>query len=286
MNTQTKTMAIFFFAAFFSANQNIIQAQTNPESSLGWELGVQTWSFNRFTLAEALDKVDSLGVKYIQAYPGQKIGGGIEGSFDYKNIDKATQSQVLDLLKRKGVELISYGVVSPNNENDWQKLFEFAKDMNLQSIATEPSFNFLPLIAKLAEQYKIKVALHNHPKPTRYWSPDTTMAALKLANSKYVGVNADIGHWVRSGLNPVDCLKQLEGHIFALHLKDLSEKSRNAHDVVWGTGVSDIDGIITELKRQKFKGAIFAEYEYHWEYNTEEIAMSVKNIREKIKRTQ
>lgn len=281
-----KKQITYLLVSFFMVTQNMALAQTNPESSLGWELGVQTWSFNQFTLTEALDKADSVGVKYIQAYPGQKIGGGIEGNFDYRKIDKATQDKVLDLLKKKGIHLVSYGVVSPNNENDWQKLFEFAKYMNLQSIATEPSFKFLPLVAKLADQYKIKVALHNHPKPTRYWSPDTTMAALKLANSSYVGVNADIGHWVRSGLNPVDCLKQLEGHIFALHLKDLSKKSNNAHDVVWGTGVSDIDGIIAELKRQKFKGPIFAEYEYNWENNTAEIAMSVKNIREKIRKAQ
>ena len=156
--------------------------------------------------------------------------------------------------------------------------------MHLESVAAEPSFTMLPTVAKLAEQYKIKVAIHNHPRPTHYWSPDTTIAALKIANSNYVGVNADIGHWVRSGLDPVECLKRLQGHIFALHLKDLNEKSPKAHDVVWGTGVSNVEGVLQELKRQRFKGPILAEYEYNWDNNTPEIAASVKALREMIRK--
>ena len=38
-----------------------------------WKLGVQAYSFNRFTFFEAIDKVQSLGLHYIEAYPGQKL---------------------------------------------------------------------------------------------------------------------------------------------------------------------------------------------------------------------
>ena len=180
--------------------------------------------------------------------------------------------------------MLSYGVAGPKNIDEWKQLFEFAKDMHLESVAAEPSFDILPAVARLAEQYKIRVAIHNHPRPTHYWSPDTTLAALSIAGSDYIGVNADIGHWVRSGLNPVECLQKLQGHIFALHLKDLNEKSPGAHDVVWGTGVSDVNGVLVELKRQNFKGPIFAEYEYHWDNNAPEIAESIKSLREMIKK--
>lgn len=273
-------LLVFFNLLFIP----VTRAQSHPEAKLGWELGVQTWSFNHFTLAEALDKAKEAGVTVVQAFPGQKIGGGIEGTLDFTKIDRATEDKVLQLLKNKGIRMVSYGVAGPKNEKEWRQLFEFAKAMNLESVAAEPSFSMLPLIAQLAEKYKIKVAIHNHPRPTHYWSPDTTLAALRIANSKYVGANADIGHWVRSGLDPVECLRKLSGHIFALHLKDLNEKSADAHDVIWGTGVSNIDGVLAELKKQHFRGPIFAEYEYNWDNNLPEIKESIQALREKIKK--
>ncbi|MCE5205979.1 MAG: hypothetical protein LLF80_07760, partial [Porphyromonadaceae bacterium] len=67
--------------------------------------------------------------------------------------------------------------------------------------------------------------------------------------------------------------------IFELHFKDLNLKDvKEAHDVVWGTGVSDIKSLIKEMKRQKFEGAITVEYEYNWENSYEEINKSLKNF--------
>jgi sugar phosphate isomerase/epimerase len=35
-----------------------------------------------------------------------------------------------------------------------------------------------------------------------------------------------------------------------------------AHDVPWGTGRGDMKGMLTELKRQGYKGYMSIEYEY------------------------
>src|SRR5690606_21916822 len=94
-----------------------------------------------------------------------------------------------------------------------------------------------------------------------------------------LGACADIGHWVRSGLDPVESLKQYEGHLISLHFKDLAEKSPKTHDVHWGTGVCNVEGVIAELKRQGFKGNISAEYEYNWEDNAGDVKQSVINFR-------
>jgi hypothetical protein len=79
---------------------------------------------------------------------------------------------------------------------------------------------------------------------------------------------------VRTGLDPVACLKQLEGRVITLHFKDLNEASLRAHDVPWGTGVSNAKGMLAELQRQKFKGAICVEYEFNWDNSAPEIAQS------------
>ena len=73
---------ILFFVLFFVRHAKDLKAQQTPEL-LGWHLGTQAYSFRLFTLEEALNKADSIGIKYIEGFPGQKIGGGIDGSLDY-----------------------------------------------------------------------------------------------------------------------------------------------------------------------------------------------------------
>lgn len=273
------TAKYFLCGLLLSLGAFSVQAQKNPEDKAGWRLGAQSYSFRLFTFADALRKIDSCGLKYVEAFPGQTIGGGIDGKMDF-TMDAAKRQQVKKLAKDRGITIVAYGVVGAKTEEEWKALFEFAKDMGVLNINSEPTPAQMPMIRKLAEEYKINVALHNHPKPSRYWHPDTVIAA--IAGSKYIGACADIGHWVRSGLDPVECLKKLNGHVIGMHFKDVKKDTPDGkyHDVIWGTGDCKVEAVLGELKRQKFKGPISAEYEYHWENNGPEIAESAKNFRE------
>jgi sugar phosphate isomerase/epimerase len=117
------------------------------------------------------------------------------------------------------------------------------------------------------------------------------LAAVK-GRTPLMGACADTGHWLRSGLDPVECLKKLEGRIIVLHFKDLvpedgstakgdgpgkkRKESKDMHDVPWGTGVGNVKAQMAELKRQNFHGAFCVEYEYHWETSLPEVAQCVK----------
>src|SRR5690606_6885918 len=180
-------------------------------------------------------------------------------------------------------KLQAYGVVKINDANEWRQVFEFGKFMGVETITAEPRIGDLSLLSQLCDEYKINVAIHNHPAPSRYWSPDSVLSALE-GQSKRIGAAADVGHWIRSGLDPIESLKKLEGRVLHLHMKDLNEKNnRKAHDVVWGTGISNIPAIVTELKRQKFRGIISVRYEYKWLNNTPEVTESVSYFRSLIK---
>ncbi|MFD2144987.1 sugar phosphate isomerase/epimerase family protein [Mucilaginibacter antarcticus] len=255
----------------------------NPEEKLGWKLGSQAYSFNRFTFADAIRKIDSCNLRYVEAFPGQKIGGGLQGNMG-PDMDDATRKAVLAMLAAKNVKLVAFGVTGANNEAGWVKLFEFCKAMGIGTITSEPNEKDIPLLSKLADQYQINVAIHNHPNPSHYWNPDIILNAIK-GQSNRIGACADIGHWTRSNLDPVECLKKLEGHVLHSHMKDLNEIGKNGHDVHWGEGVSNIKGVIAELKRQGFKGALSAEYEYNWLSNSQDIAASAVNFRRMVAET-
>lgn len=245
---------------------------TAPEK-LGWRLGSQAYTFKEFTFAEALDKLKSIDLKYVEAYPGQKIGGDIEGNIHH-SMDANTRAKVKQLLDEKGIKLVCYGVVSGKDEAEWRSIFDFAKNLEIETITSEPAPEYLDLVESLCNEFGINLAIHNHPQPSRYWNPDTVLKALE-GRSGRIGACADVGHWVRSGLNPVECLKKLEGKIISLHFKDLNQQGKEAHDVPWGTGISDVKAMLAELKRQNFKGVFSVEYEYNWKNSLPEIEQSV-----------
>lgn len=256
-------------------------AKQFPETKLGWKLGSQAYTFKNFTFVEALRKIDSCNLKFVEGSSVLDIGGGIAGKLDY-HMSAATRDQVLQKMNERGIKMLGYGVSNGTNEADWRQLFDFAKAMGIQTITSEPKLSDMPLLSKLCEEYKINIAIHNHPKPSPYWNPEAVLSAIK-GQSNRIGACADIGHWVRSGLDPVECLKKLEGHVLHSHMKDLNEKGVvAAHDVIWGTGVSNIAGVVQELKRQNFKGMISAEYEYHWNNSGPEVAASAANLRKML----
>jgi sugar phosphate isomerase/epimerase len=240
---------------------------------LGWRLGCQAYSFNKFSFFEAVDKNASLGLKYIEAFPGQKLtkDGSVAGNFD-AGMSDAAQAAVKKKLADTGIKLVNFGVTGiPGDEAGARKVFDFAKKMGIETIVSEPDAKQFALLDKLTEEYKINVAIHNHPKPSPYWDPEILLKAVQ-GHSKRIGACADTGHWVRSGLNPLECLKKLEGRIISLHFKDL----KDGHDVPWGTGNSDAKALLAEIKRQGFKGVFSIEYEYNWDNSVPEIAKCVE----------
>ena len=256
--------------------QTAFAQQSAPATQLDWKLGAQAYTFKNFTFAEALDKMASIDLKYVEAYPGQKIGHNIDGTMHF-TMDAATRMQVKNLLKEKGITVVAYGVVSGKNGEEWKQIFEFAKDMGIGVVNSEPKKEDIDMVNRLAGDYGILVAIHNHPKPSTYWHPDTVLEAVKGRSN--IKACADVGHWVRSGMDPIENLKKLEGHVASIHFKDLHEKSSEAHDVPWGKGVSDAEGIIKEMKRQRFEGVISAEYEYNWDNSLPEVEQSVNFFR-------
>ena len=272
-------IVVFCIQIIFCVNK--ASAQLTPEK-LGWEMGVQTYSLRNGSFFEAVDKIKSIGLKYVEAYPGQKVGGDIAGNMDYK-MNATDRKKILDYLHQRGMKLISYGVVVPENDADWRKLFVFAKEMGLVNIVSEPHPDQMDIVSKLCDEYKINVAIHDHPKPSHYWTPDSLLVVLK-GRSHRIGACADIGHWAFSGLNVMDCLKKLDGRIIELHFKDVSnmEPEPNEKTEVLGKGIIDIKAVIKELYRQHFKGLVAMEYEDNPENNLPQIKESVDYIKEVV----
>ena len=252
------------------------QIDTTAADKLGWQLAIHSYTFQKFSIFDAIDKSAALGVKYMS------ISGSVmlddKTRIPTTSLTDEQRTAIDQKLKADGFgNFVNIGVVQLTaDEAKSRQVFEFAKKWGINILVSEPPTNALDTVEKLCKEYNIKVAIHDHPKGhSIYWNPDAVLAAIK-GRTPLMGACADVGHWVRSGLNPVECLKKLDGHIICLHFKDLNEYGPNAHDVPWGTGVSNAKGMMEEMKRQHFQGAFCVEYEYHWTNSSPEIAQSVK----------
>jgi sugar phosphate isomerase/epimerase len=254
------------------SREKISKDQTDVTAN--WKIGVQMWTFRMFTFAQALDKVDSCGVKYIEAFWGQKLGDGMEGSFG-ASMSEENRIKLKELLKEKGISIVAMGVIVPRTREEWQKAFDLAKEFGLSYITAEPLKNQWDMVDSMAGAYGIKVAIHDHPKPNVYWSPDSVLAAIK--GHKNIGSCADVGHWARNAINPVEALKKLAGHIYGVHLKDIKKfGDTKAEDTIVGKGVIDFPPIFRELKRQHFSGMFSIEHESNWYHSVPDVIETVK----------
>jgi sugar phosphate isomerase/epimerase len=221
---------------------------------------MQAYTYRKFSFMETLDKAHKLGIQYLQPYPGQKLNKDGSGTFDVSMTEDEMKT-VKDRLKELGITLTQFGVADIADEASGKKLFEFAKKMGIGTIVTEPPFYILPMVDDLARQYRINVAIHNHPKPSRYWHPGITYYYIKDL-SRRIGICGDTGHWTRSGIVATEALKLFKGRVFDVHLKDLNEFGKgDAYDVPFGTGETKIQNILAQLSLQNYGGTLTIEHE-------------------------
>jgi len=231
----------------------------------GFAVGCQAWSFNHFTVKEAIELTHKAGGKIIEFFPGQKLSPEQPNvKFDHHATDEMI-SQVKQWCKDNDILAVNYGVVGAKNAEEWEQIFSFAKKMDLYGVTSEPAAKDMDTIEQMVKKYDIHFCIHDHPKRAKnpeykFWDPNYVLSLVKDRDPR-MGSCADTGHWQTSGVDPVEALKILKGRVMSSHLKDRDQRGEKHHDVAWGSGVGDVKGVLAELKAQGFEGNIDIEYE-------------------------
>jgi len=251
----------------------------------GFILGCQAYMFHRFTAFEAMEKTAAAGGKTVEFYPGQSLSPDDKKT----KVDPNATDETIEKLKAKAKQhsllIVNFGVVGiPRDEAGARRVFEFAKKLGVRAITVEPSADQIDLIEKLIKEYNIPAGIHCHPRRASHpeyklWDPNYVFSLVKDRDLRF-GLCADVGHWTRSGVDGVAGLKLFEGRVISVHLKDIKESGNpDAGDLPLGLGVTNVRGILRELRRQKFDGNISIEYERDWENTVADIAQCVGYVR-------
>jgi len=243
------------------------------QEKLGWRLGVEAYTFHRFTFFETIEKTAALGLAYVGALSFQKVSAD-----NPKNLEPGLSDDELRAIRFKldaaGLRLLTYYLQEiPGDEAGCRKVFEFGRKLGLETFMTEPKAEALDIIERFANEYGINVALHNHDQKAspRYWSPDAILEVC-AGRGPRLGAAADVGYWMRGGIDPVAGIRKLKERLITLQMHDLNELSPQGADVPWGTGQGRSSEIFGEMQRLGLKPTMIGlEYSKDFENNTDAV---------------
>ncbi len=260
-------VSLLSIIVFFTACSNRQQSTTPSADSTAkvsvdpvkdWKFGIALWTFHTVDFPASLDKVDSSGLTYIEPNTFHKAGTELKDSLILQ-LSPAGIEKLKLLIAKKGLKVESIYIAGDSTLASWVHQFDIARQLGVSFVTAEPPLNMWDSIDSLAGAIGVKVAIHEHWKGvSHYWNPDTVLLAIQ--NHPNFGACADLGHWPKSGIDPVEAVKKLSGHIIGVHLKDIAAMNDpKLKDVPAGTGIVNFPAIFAELKKQNFNGHIYIE---------------------------
>jgi sugar phosphate isomerase/epimerase len=239
-------------------------------------LGIQSYSLRESTADKALDEIQELGLHTVELFEKHLSVGSSQEQID----------QMKDKLAKHEIKLLAHGVNGfGKDEAANRRLFEFAKKAGIRNISADPSPDAFDSLDKLVQEYDIRIAIHNHGPGARYNKIDDVLKAIQ-GHHKLIGACADLGHYIRSGEDPVKAIRMLEGRLYGVHLKDFDQPKGDAKGVILGKGRLDVLEVFKALKKVEFPadGALSIEYEEHPENPMSDLRECVAVAREAEKK--
>lgn len=230
-------------------------------------LGVQLYSFRKFSIDDALKHSKELGFEQVEFYSGMLP----------TNATSETISEVTQKVKANGLTISAHGVnkLTKNAEAN-RKLFEFAKALGIRTLTVDPDPDSFDNVNALVKEFDIRVGIHNHGPKHRYNKAVDVLKAIEGRDER-IGACADLGHFIRSGERPADVIRLLKGRLYGVHLKDFAEMQDKSEGVILGKGHLNCAEVFDALNQVCFPadGALSLEYEEHPDNPIEDIRQCV-----------
>jgi sugar phosphate isomerase/epimerase len=239
--------------------RGLLRAQEYPLGGADIKLGVASYSFRKFSRAQAISMTLQLGTHFLNVKDFH-----LPLSSTPEQIDAAVKE-----FHNAGIVLVGCGNISfaKDDEADIRHKFEYAKRAGFPMIVCGPTPVTLPKLEKFVREYNIKIAVHNHgPEDKNFPTPQSVLEVVKDMDPR-CGLCIDIGHTARAGADPVEAVAQAGPRLFDMHAKDLSDptnkdwKAAGNSEVPVGEGKLPIRGIFAQLVKMSYNGSVDLEYE-------------------------
>jgi inosose dehydratase len=235
--------------ASLSGSAGISSLIENPGKS--FTVGMAGYSFREFTVEKSIEMMKRIGVTFLSLK-------------DFHMPMNSTQAQitsVLEKFKSAGINIYTVGVVYMKTPEAVDQAFEYAKMAGVQMIVGAPDYLLLPYVEKKIKEYNFRMAIHNHgPDNPLYPNAKDIWDHIKDLDPR-IGICIDIGHTTRDGQDPSVDILRYRKRIYDVHIKDVDKTTKEGKTVEMGRGVIDLPGVVSSLRKIKYKGICSLEFE-------------------------
>ncbi len=262
------------FAAACSRKSSVDESSSQKSVYAGFRMGIQTWCLREINeIDKVIANIQALGLNYVEIAPAVHLP---EDSSPEKI------RAVKEKFNNAGITIDCTGVHKMvNDEQACRKIFEYARQLGVSAVDVQPEYDALPLVDRLAEEYGIPAAIHNHgPEDKLYAKPEMFREHLSQT-SKWIGLCVDTGHYLRSRVDPLAVIDEFPDRIHGMHLKEMvrDEQTGRWIDLIVGTGELNLVELFTRLKKIGFSGFCSLEYESDPDNSTTALAECLAAIR-------
>jgi sugar phosphate isomerase/epimerase len=241
-------------AALFDLPRILAEGVPGPQREYAWfPMGIQSYTLRHYKVDEALKHVLDLGLHHVELFGAH---------FPLDSSPDAIGAMVKKV-RTMEIAMSGHGVnhFSKDHEAN-RKVFEFASRAGIRNLSADPDPDSFDSLEKLVAEYGLRIAIHNHGPRARYNKIDDVKKAVS-GRHRWIGACADLGHFIRSGEDPVKVVKELGDRLFGIHLKDFDAPKDDARGVILGKGHLDVAGVFRALREVRFPadGALSLEYE-------------------------
>ncbi len=211
-------------------SRSFARAATPARAKGEFTIALQSSSMRPFTADEVLAAIHELGLPAVEF---------IDDHFSVRSSDadiEAMKSKTRSL----GIRMLGHGVdrFTADHEAN-RRWFVFAQKAGIKNISADPSEDAFDSLDKLCEEFQIRIAIHNHGPGAHYDKIADVLNAIE-GHHPLIGACADLGHYIRSGEDPVRAINLFAGRLYGIHLKDYDRRSADAKGVVIGQGHLDL----------------------------------------------
>lgn len=236
-----------------AAAARAMEGQEYRISGADLKLGVASYSFRKFSRAQAIAMTKQLGTPFLNVKDAH-----LPLDSTPEQIDAAKKE-----FRDAGIVLVGCGTVtfSQDDDSDMRNKFEYAKRAGFPLIVAAPTHVTLPKLEKFVKEYDIKIAVHNHgPEDKNFPTPQSVLEIVKNMDPR-CGCCIDVGHTSRTGVDVVETIAQAGPRLLDMHMKDLADPMKKDSQVAVGEGKLPIRQIFAQLIRMKYTGCVNLEYE-------------------------
>lgn len=257
------------------------QPDAPKEDPYNFILGVQTYSMRDRSREDAIQMMQALGITSAEVWAGhiepreyqwtrfsteEEVKAKIASLEKWRQeVDMAEFDKMSKQFADAGITVQAYSFNMNDNtsDHDVELAFKIARALGTDTLTTSATITSMKRIDSYAQQYKIKVGMHNHSnvqRPNDFSTPETFEKAMEGC-SDYTRINLDIGHFVAANLDPIDFIRNHHEKIVCLHVKD--RKKDQGENVPFGEGDTPIREVLELVRDNRWNIPANIEYEYN-----------------------